>query len=232
MRLPKYQIIRNKLKSEIISGKFESGDRFYTEAELVHLYQVSSITVIRALNELVQEGYLVRYQGKGTFISRSRKGRLVEFSDLEVYPLEKEKVTVLSIDKGDDPKILQLLELTAKDHYYCIRRIRSVNGTPFIYHKTYLNSHLVNTNLPKNAYSSIYNRIKVDFGIHMSEEPYEETNEILYPAPKEVATLLDLPSNDPIVKQVKLTRSSFNDKPLEYIITHKRWDYYKFKVKG
>lgn len=73
MKVPKYQLVQNELRQQIISGKFENGDKFYTEAELTKLYNVSSITVIRAMNELVKDGYLIRQQGKGTFVSRSRK---------------------------------------------------------------------------------------------------------------------------------------------------------------
>lgn len=232
MRLPKYQLIQKELKQEITSGKFESGDRFYSEAELVQKYRVSSITVIRAMNELVKEGYLVRHQGKGTFVSRSRKGRKVEFTDLEVYPMENERVHVLSIEKGQNPQILQKLELPTTDFYYCIKRIRSVDHIPFIYHQTFLNKRLVNPDLPKEAYHSIYNRLKVDFDLHMSDDPYEEINEILYPAPNDVASLLHLQKEEPVVRQIKLTRSSLNQTPLEYIVTYKKWDYYRFIVKG
>ena len=54
MKVPKYQLVQNELRQQIISGKFENGDKFYTEAELTKLYNVSSITVIRAMNELVR----------------------------------------------------------------------------------------------------------------------------------------------------------------------------------
>ena len=55
MKVPKYQLVQNELRQQIISGKFENGDKFYTEAELTKLYNVSSITVIRAMNELVNK---------------------------------------------------------------------------------------------------------------------------------------------------------------------------------
>ncbi len=103
MKVPKYQLIQNDLRQQIVSGKFENGDKFYTESELTKLFNVSSITVIRAVNELVKDGYLVRQQGKGTFVSRSRKGRLVEFSDIEIFPMDKDKVTVLSCEKAINP---------------------------------------------------------------------------------------------------------------------------------
>ena len=52
------------------------------------MYDVSSITVVRALNDLAKDGYIVRQQGKGTFVSRARKHKLVEFSDVEVLKLK------------------------------------------------------------------------------------------------------------------------------------------------
>ena len=91
MKVPKYQLVQNELRQQIISGKFENGDKFYTEAELTKLYNVSSITVIRAMNELVKDGYLIRQQGKGTFVSRSRKGKLVKFSDIEIFSTDEDR---------------------------------------------------------------------------------------------------------------------------------------------
>ena len=85
------QHIKDELKQQIISGKFENGDKFYTEAELIKIYDVSSITVVRALNDLAADGYIVRQQGKGTFVSRARKHKLVEFSDVETFPIQRPK---------------------------------------------------------------------------------------------------------------------------------------------
>ena len=76
MAIPKYQYIKDELKQKIISGQFENGDKFYTEAELIQMYDVSSITVVRALNDLANDGYIIRQQGKGTFVSRARKHKL------------------------------------------------------------------------------------------------------------------------------------------------------------
>ncbi|HAP8818420.1 TPA: GntR family transcriptional regulator, partial [Enterococcus faecium] len=67
---PKYLEIKQNLKQQIVTGQFHNGDRFYSESEIIKKYNVSSITAIRALKELVAEGYIVRYQGIGTFVSR------------------------------------------------------------------------------------------------------------------------------------------------------------------
>ena len=132
MAIPKYQYIKDELKNKIISGQFSSGDKFYTEAELISMYDVSSITVVRALNDLAKDGYIVRQQGKGTFVSRARKHKLVEFSDVEVFETKDDKVTVLSIERGNKLNYLEKLGLRGDQFYYKIERIRETNGVVYI----------------------------------------------------------------------------------------------------
>ena len=62
MAIPKYQYIKDELKNKIISGQFASGDKFYTEAELIAMYDVSSITVVRALHDLCFDGAFIYVQ--------------------------------------------------------------------------------------------------------------------------------------------------------------------------
>ena len=86
------------------------------------MYDVSSITVVRALNDLAKDGYIVRQQGKGTFVSRARKHKLVEFSDVEVFETKDDKVTVLSIERGNKLSYLEKLGLRGNQFYYKIER--------------------------------------------------------------------------------------------------------------
>ena len=193
MAIPKYQYIKDELKQKIISGQFENGDKFYTEAELIQMYDVSSITVVRALNDLANDGYIIRQQGKGTFVSRARKHKLVEFSDVEVFPSQSDHVTVLSIERGNDGAILDKLGLKSNQFYYRIERVRETNGVTYIYQQSYIPEQYVNANYPNlEYYSSIYGRFKADYHIHMNDEPFEEINEIIFPTPKHVAEKLGI----------------------------------------
>ena len=63
MSIPKYQQIKQNLLYEINNGKFQPGDKFYSEAELKRKYNVSGITAIKALQCLTNEGYLVVASG-------------------------------------------------------------------------------------------------------------------------------------------------------------------------
>ena len=87
---------------------------------------LSSITVVRALNDLASDGYIVRQQGKGTFVSRARKHKLVEFSDVETFPIQKATVKVLSIKRGNALNILDKLGLAPTQFYYKIDRTRHI----------------------------------------------------------------------------------------------------------
>ena len=48
------------------------GDKVASENQLADLHQVSRMTARKALSELVQEGFLMRSQGLGTFVSDHR----------------------------------------------------------------------------------------------------------------------------------------------------------------
>ena len=61
---PLYQQVLEDIKAEISSGTYASGQRIPSEAELSQLYSVSRVTVRRAIEELVGEGYLTKRQGK------------------------------------------------------------------------------------------------------------------------------------------------------------------------
>lgn len=231
MKEPKYLRIKNELKQQIISGKFENGDRFYTEAQLIQLYNVSSITVIRSLNDLVKEGYLVRKQGKGTFVSRSRKGKIVEFSDMECFPINTDSVEVLSFEKDNDPFYLEKLKLKKTDFYYKVSRLRRAGDTPYLYHTSYLpESYVLAPDKPMTQFESIYQRFKLDFDIHMGEEFYTEINEITSDIPQDVRNRLNLAANEPAVKQTRLTHRHDTQHVLEYVESYKNWQFYKFEL--
>jgi len=228
MVLPKYQQVKNDLLKKIESGKFEKGDRFFSESELVKMYKVSSITVIRALQELANEGYLVRYQGKGTFVSRARKKKLVEFSDIEVFAGKTENVKVLSVQKENNLDIQKELKLNNED-YFKIVRIRKVDNKPFLIHFSYIPSQFVKKNKTDiNYYESVYNRFKEDFGIHMHDEAFTETNSICYPTETSIAELLEMDMIEPTVRQERKTVLD-DGTVAEFVVSYKRWDYYKIE---
>ncbi|MFE7354064.1 GntR family transcriptional regulator [Streptomyces sp. NPDC057543] len=68
---PKYQRIKNELRAEVARDEYETGAPFITQNQLRERFGVSSTTAVRALNDLVAEGLLVRRRGLGTFVADS-----------------------------------------------------------------------------------------------------------------------------------------------------------------
>ncbi|MXO78971.1 GntR family transcriptional regulator [Paenibacillus sp. OT2-17] len=66
---PKYIQVKQEILSWIHSSKLEPQSQLPSEHEMSEQFAVSRQTVRQALGELVQEGWLFRMQGKGTFVA-------------------------------------------------------------------------------------------------------------------------------------------------------------------
>jgi len=66
---PLYHQLMQRISIDIERGIYPIGSRIPPEHELEEQYQVSRVTVRRALAELTEKGLLERKQGKGTFVS-------------------------------------------------------------------------------------------------------------------------------------------------------------------
>jgi GntR family transcriptional regulator, histidine utilization repressor len=67
---PQYLRVKNHLREGIASGHWVAGDLLPSEGALVGQFEVSRMTVNRALRELVQEGLIDRVQGVGSFVAQ------------------------------------------------------------------------------------------------------------------------------------------------------------------
>ncbi len=65
---PKYQLVFDELRREIVSGKYKAGQKLPSEADLVRRFGTSRITVGRAVRDLRQHGLVDRRAGSGTYV--------------------------------------------------------------------------------------------------------------------------------------------------------------------
>ncbi|MEE0096588.1 MAG: GntR family transcriptional regulator [Oscillospiraceae bacterium] len=75
---PLYVQLRNELLRDIQGKVYAAGEKIPTEAELSQIYGVSRITVRQAVQELCEEGWLIKKQGKGTFVQPRRISRKLD----------------------------------------------------------------------------------------------------------------------------------------------------------
>lgn len=142
-----YYQLKQILINKIVSNEWKPGDKIPTELELCKQYELSRITVRQALSELVNEGYLIRKQGKGTFVSlpRMEQNLMSFYSFTEEFRKRGYKVHNKVLDfkvLPADEKIQKKLNLDTpqKDVYYFIR-LRYANDVVIAMESTYLPFH-------------------------------------------------------------------------------------------
>ncbi|WP_299196708.1 histidine utilization repressor [uncultured Amphritea sp.] len=69
---PRYQQIKGYILDGIKQGTYTSGSKIPAEVELAKQFEVSRMTVNKAIRDLVQENLLVRYPGMGTFVTDAK----------------------------------------------------------------------------------------------------------------------------------------------------------------
>jgi DNA-binding LacI/PurR family transcriptional regulator len=75
----KYRQVFDTLRQEILTGKYQPGQRLPSEAELVKRFGASRITVGRAVRELQQRLLVDRKAGSGTFVRDRSSGQGLSF---------------------------------------------------------------------------------------------------------------------------------------------------------
>src|SRR5699024_4443053 len=140
--IPKYYQIYRKLLNQIRSGKFEEYDRFYSDTELVEKFEVSRGTIREAVKLLIQQGYLVREQGKGTFVTKPKieqdSDKLMGFTELMLKNDIKPSAKVIEKEVVKAPEHLaNLMQLDDGDELVRIVRVRFGNDQPMIIERSY-----------------------------------------------------------------------------------------------
>lgn len=64
-----YRQLMNRLRADILAGRYGSDGRLPTEFELCEIYGLSRTPVARALHDLAAQGVVVRHRRRGTFVN-------------------------------------------------------------------------------------------------------------------------------------------------------------------
>lgn len=65
--MPLYYQLKEEIKHKIKSGYIQPGEKLPSENEMISQYGIGRLTIREALSQLVNEGYLEKKQGMGTF---------------------------------------------------------------------------------------------------------------------------------------------------------------------
>jgi DNA-binding GntR family transcriptional regulator len=138
---PAYAQLVNILRRQVATGVFRPGDRLPSEAQLCHSYEVSPMTVRRAINILADQGVVNTAQGRGTFVKPLELGAAA-FDLMELQGLfgnEQTNVKILEARIGSaDERVASKLSIVAGTRIIYLRRRISWEKDPILYHRAYL----------------------------------------------------------------------------------------------
>lgn len=139
MPTPLYHQIYLVLRERIRSGEFPANAVLPGEQELAKLFEVSRITVKRAMNELAANDLVTRHRGRGTVVSASASLPVVNGSfdnlieSLTTLGLETQ-VEVLEVqDVPATAAVATLLDVETGTVVQRASRLRKLQGEPFSY---------------------------------------------------------------------------------------------------
>ena len=151
----KYELIVQDLKTDIAIGTYPAYSRLPSVAQLCEQYEVSKITINKALEVLEQQGLIFRRKGSGTFVKKLEEGTQIKPSkevsgQMEGFMAEhaargervKSKVYTFEVERPSE-YIAKALDITTEDFVYRIVRVRLVEGIAQVIEYTYMPISLV-----------------------------------------------------------------------------------------
>jgi DNA-binding GntR family transcriptional regulator len=134
---PAYIQLVNILRLAIADGQYQAGDQLPTGSELCAAYDVSPMTVRRAIGMLLDQGAVSTTRGRGTFVKPLRLATatfdLSEFHDILTEPGVTAKVVEARVLPAE-PRAAANLDVADGTHVVSIRRILQRGDQPLIYH--------------------------------------------------------------------------------------------------
>jgi GntR family transcriptional regulator len=215
---------------EITSGRWLIKQRIPSEDELCRKYDVSKITVRQAVNNLVSDGYLVKIQGKGTFVTSAlpvvglaMKTRFTEEMFGKEVKAEKEMLSRQMI--APPPDVSTYLR-TAESVYRILCR-RTFNGEPAYLDESFIPYRML-PDIEKEdfVHAPLYSLLQ-EKGIKKIFKVIQ-TLEIAS-ASGDFAGHLDVAEGAPLLAVHRLLLSS-DDTPVAYTKLLGRSDRYKFQA--
>lgn len=234
-KVPKYYLLKKILIEKIEMEEFKSNVPILSERELMEQFQVSRITVRKAIDELVKEGYLYKIQGKGTYVKNDDYNQdLFEITSCteEILKLGKKpkKLVIISDVIKADIKRAKILNITTDDMVFRLGRVNFADDEPINYTLTYLPRKIF-LDIEKNNFEeeSLYNLIEEKYNIKILKA--RRTIEAVL-AKDAIAEYLDIDEGMPIILFGCTTYGLVNGKevPIETFKCYYRTDKFKFYI--
>lgn len=224
----KYEIIAQTIRMRIQEGAYPLESALPDQMNLCREFEVSRITIKRALEVLIAEGYLYSRQGSGTFVMKNalalngHDSRADEYVGLTKQLSDQtvtSKILRFLIRNPSEEEAKKLL-LSLDDFIYDIERVRYVDGKEFLVEHTLMPFAVVPGITKEVLSQSIYSHIKKTLGLKIGGSARRITAE----KPDELDQKYLFCSKEDPVLQVEQVVHLKDGTPFEYSRTRHRYD--------
>lgn len=164
VELPHYKRVYEELRRQIAEAHYLSGDLLPSEHDLSARFGVARPTVRKALEQLVEDGFIVKKQGKGSIVKGAPKGIGILSLSGTTSAVGEDNISTRIILKPEFRAWTEAFSFPVSEEEQqvgCIyfERLRFLNGAPVFLDLTML----PNQNLPNFASYDLENASLFDF---------------------------------------------------------------------
>ncbi|PKL00242.1 MAG: GntR family transcriptional regulator [Tenericutes bacterium HGW-Tenericutes-1] len=234
-KIPKYYVLKQDIIRKIEQDELNDDQMIPSERELTEKHGISRITVRKAIDELVNEGYLYRIQGKGTYVKGdSVKQELFSITSCTRDILQMGKIPTRKVINAlvivPNSKRMRELEITATDKIFTLDRVYCADGAPVNRTIVYLPMKLFpEINRHDFGSQSLYDVLEREYNVKITRAT--RTIEAIA-AESKIAELLMIPEGIPILLFRGVTYGIVNGKevPIETFKSYYRSDNRRFYI--
>ncbi|KIY22760.1 MULTISPECIES: GntR family transcriptional regulator [Mesobacillus] len=229
--IPIYHQLEESIKQLIESGQLKPGDALPSEREYSEQFGISRMTVRQAIINLVNERFLYRVRGKGTFVMEQKfeqnlQGLTSFTEDMKARGMEASSKLINFEIIPADAKLASALNIQEHGPVYKIKRIRLAENIPMALERTYISANLVQGLTSEIVKNSLY--YYVEETLHMKIVGGTQVIEASI-ANKEEVKLLEIPELSPVMIMERSSKLEDNT-VFEIVKSTYRADRYKFMI--
>lgn len=142
-KLPLYAQLKEDIIASIARGDLAPGDQLPSQRELCEQYEMSHMTVRRAINELLGEGVIYAIPGKGSYVAEQKQvaeaGPLIGFTeDMARRGMTASSRILTAEIVGASTVLGQVLDVELGTPLVHLRRLRLADREPMAIQTSYL----------------------------------------------------------------------------------------------
>jgi GntR family histidine utilization transcriptional repressor len=213
VKTAKFTVIKQHICQKIESGEWQQHAKVPSENELAEQFSVSRMTARRSLQELTEQGLLIRSQGSGTFVATFKsQSSLLEIRNIadEIqdrgHQHHAKQLKLEAVAVNEEIVILLNLKISSmtNESVFYSEVLHFENDQPIQLEQRYVNSKLVPNYLSQN-----FEKITPHEYLSSEAPLTEATHEIeAVLAEKEICQLLTIETQTPCLQVKRRTWSS------------------------